>query len=357
MSADTTVAAALQHWAPRLVANGVPLTDFQEVTASIASWDDWCDAWSARAAVHEEMGRVALGQGYTLSAAEHLKTAAVCYHFAKFLFMHDAARMRAAHGKALDCHRTALPHMRPPGERIEIQYEGTTLKANLRKPCGVEMPRVLIMCVGLDSTKEEMDAYAEPFLDRGIATLAFDGPGQGEAEYDLPIRGDYEVPVGAVLDWIDTRDDLDSSKTGIWGVSLGGYYAPRAAAHHDRLKACISLTGPFNWAEAWESLPDLTRAAFVARSHSASQKEAKDKAAALSLDGIVQNIRCPMFVVAGKQDRVIPWDHARRIAEGASGPVEFLPLDDAGHVANNRTYRYRLQSADWMADILLGNSN
>ena len=89
---------------------------------------------------------------------------------------------------------------------------------------------------------------------------------------------DDEVPVGAVLDWIETRDDLDSSKTGIWGVSLGGYYAPRAAAHHDRLKACISLTGPFNWAEAWESLPDLTRAAFVARSHSASQKEAKDKA-------------------------------------------------------------------------------
>lgn len=351
---DTTVAAALQHWAPRLVANGVPLTDFQEVTAAISAWDDWCAAWSARAAIHEDMGRIALADGYTLSAADHLKTAAVCYHFGKFLFMHDPVQMRAAHDKAVDCHRTALPHMRPPGERVEIPYEGTTLKANLRKPLGAERPPVLIMCVGLDSTKEEMDAYAVPFLDRGIAILAFDGPGQGEAEYDLPIRGDYEAPVGAVLDWIDTRGDLDNGSIGIWGVSLGGYYAPRAAAHHDRLKACVSLTGPFNWAEAWTTLPDLTRAAFVARSHSATEAEAAEKANALTLEGVVGNIKCPVFVVAGKQDRVIPWNHAKRIAEGASGPVTFLPLEDAGHVANNRTYRYRLQSADWMADILCG---
>ena len=352
MPDDSTVSAALAHWAPRLVANGVPLTDFQEVTAAISTWDEWCAGWSKRAAVHEEMGRTALEAGYTLSAAEHLKTAAVCYHFGKFLFMHDVAQMRAAHDKAIDCHRTALPHMRPPGERVEIPFDGTMLKANLRKPADIGCPPVLIMCAGLDSTKEEMDAYAAPFLERGIATLSFDGPGQGEAEYDLPIRGDYEAPVDAVLDWIDTRADLNADRIAIWGVSLGGYYAPRAAAHHPRLKACVSLTGAFDWSEAWDTLPDLTRAAFVARSHSESGEEAREKAGQLTLSGVIQNIHCPLFVVAGKQDRVIPWDHARRIAEGASGPATFLALDDAGHVANNRTYLYRLQSADWTADIL-----
>ncbi|RZO35982.1 MAG: hypothetical protein EVA87_10915 [Rhodospirillaceae bacterium] len=102
--------------------------------------------------------------------------------------------------------------MCPPGEEVEISYEGTTLKANLRKLVGVDRPPVLIMCVGLDPAKEEMDAYAAPFLDRSIATLGFDGPGQGEAEYDLPIRSDFEVPVGAVLDWIDTRSDLDGDR-------------------------------------------------------------------------------------------------------------------------------------------------
>jgi hypothetical protein len=167
----------LQRWAPRLAANGVPLTDFQKVTAAIATWDDWRGAWSMRAAIHENMGGSALADGYNLSATEHLKTAAICYHFGKFLFVHDVAQMRIAHDKAIDCHRTGLPHMRPPGERVEIPYEGTMLKANLRKPTGIDNPPVLIMCVGLDSTKEEMDAYVEPFLARGIAALAFDGPG------------------------------------------------------------------------------------------------------------------------------------------------------------------------------------
>ncbi len=56
----------------------------------------------------------------------------------------------------------------------------------------------------------------------------------------------------------------------------------------------------------------------------------------------MQNISCLVFVVAGKQDRVIPWDHRSRIADGASGPVTFLPLEDPGRVANTRSYRYRL---------------
>ena len=107
------------------------------------------------------------------------------------------------------------------------------------------------MCMGLDSTKEEMRTNEEVFLDRGIATFAFDGPGQGEPEYDLPIRPDYEAPVAAVIDTLETRRDLDTSRLGLWGVSLGGYYAPRAAAFEPRVRACISLTGPFDFADAF----------------------------------------------------------------------------------------------------------
>ncbi len=65
MPQDARVTSAIAHWAPRFVANGVTLTDFEEVTASVASWDDWCAAWSRRAAVHEELGREALARGST----------------------------------------------------------------------------------------------------------------------------------------------------------------------------------------------------------------------------------------------------------------------------------------------------
>jgi dipeptidyl aminopeptidase/acylaminoacyl peptidase len=346
---DARVESAISHWAPRFVANGVALTDFEEVTASITSWDEWCSAWSKRAAVHERIGREALAAGKFLSAGELLNRAAVYYHFGKFLFVHDLPQMRAAHEKAVECKRAALPHLQPPGERVEIPFEGKFLFGVLRKPASVEQPPVMIMAMGLDSTKEETEAYEQPFLARGVATLAFDGPGQGEGEYRFAIRGDYEVAVKAVADFVESRRDLDTSKLGLWGVSLGGYYAPRSAAFEPRIKACISLAGPYDWAEAWDGLPELTREAFRVRSKSATMDIAKRHAATLSLKGVAGKITCPLYIVTGKLDRVVPWQHAERLAREAKGPVELQLIEDGNHVANNRAYRWRVQSADWMA--------
>jgi dipeptidyl aminopeptidase/acylaminoacyl peptidase len=349
---DALVKSALQHWAPRLVANGVTLTDFEEVTASLGSWNDWCGAWSARAATHEQLGRDALARGKRISAGEHLQRAGVYYHFAKFLFVHDLVQMKAAHMKAVECRKLALPDLTPPGERVAIPFEGKTLYGILRKPAGVAKPPVMAMICGLDSCKEETDAYEAPYLARGIATLVFDGPGQGEAEYDFPIRGNYETAVKAVLDVIETRADLDAARIGLWGVSLGGYYAPRAAAFEPRVKACIALSGPYDFADCWDGLPELTREAFRVRSHCATQADARRNAATLSLRGVAERITCPIFIMTGKLDRVVPFQESERLARDVKGPCELLLVEDGGHVANNRGYRWRLQSADWMAEQL-----
>ena len=346
---DARVEAAIAHWAPRFVANGVPLSDFQEVTAGVERWEDWCSAWSARAAIHETLGRDALAAGCGLSAGEHFTRAGVCYHFAKFVFVHDYEEMRAAHRKAVACREAALAHLDPPGERVEIPYEGATLYGVLRKPRGATRPPIVVMCMGLDSAKEEMDAYESIFLARGMATLAFDGPGQGEAEYELRIRGDFETPVKSVVDWVERRADLDASRIGLWGVSLGGYYAPRAAAFEKRVRACISLSGPYDWAALWPTMNALTREAFRVRSKCATPEEAHEYGRTLTLKGVAQNITCPLYIVAGKQDRIVPWQDGERLAREARGPVELLLIDDGNHVANNRAYRYRTQSADWMA--------
>ena len=68
MARDPKVSSAISHWAPRFVSNGVLLADFEEVTASLERWDDWCAAWSARAAVHEDLGRSCLKEKYNLTA-------------------------------------------------------------------------------------------------------------------------------------------------------------------------------------------------------------------------------------------------------------------------------------------------
>src|ERR1700690_449093 len=147
MSSDPLVKAAIAHWGPRFVANGVVLTDFEEVTGSLSSYNDWCRAWSARAAHHEQLGREALARQHYLTAGECLQRAGVYYHFASFLFVNDVAQMKAAHKKQIECGQPALPYLRPPGERVEIPYLGKTLAGILRKPAGYDKPPVVVMAV------------------------------------------------------------------------------------------------------------------------------------------------------------------------------------------------------------------
>jgi dipeptidyl aminopeptidase/acylaminoacyl peptidase len=351
LAKDPKVSSAISHWAPRFVSNGVLLADFEEVTASLERWDDWCAAWSKRAEVHARLGQTAFKDGYKLTAGEHFIRAAIYYHFAKFVFVQDKEQMHAAHMKAVQFYQDGIALARPPGERVEFAFENKKLTGILRKPNPNKCP-VLIMAPGLDSTKEELHAYEEPFLARGVAVLAFDGPGQGEAEYDIPICGDYERAAKAACDWIETRQDLDAQKIAIWGVSLGGYYAPRAAAYEKRIRACIALSGPFEWEKIWDGLPELTRDTFRVRSHSKNETQAKAKAKELTMVEAAPRITCPIFVVAGRQDRLVPASHAERLAKSVSGPVELLMVEDGGHNANNRPYRYRSQTADWLATQL-----
>src|SRR5712692_1204413 len=317
---DSRVEAAISHWAPRFVANGVPLADFQEVTASVSRWEDWCAAWSARAAIHEEMGNKALAGGYAISAGGHFTRAAVCYHFGKFLFVNDMAQMKEAHRRAVECRNKALP--------------------------------IVVMCMGLDSAKEEMDDYENRFLARGLATLAFDGPGQGEAEYDFAICPEYEKPVKAVFDYLATRKDIDNARAGIWGVSLGGYYAPRAAAFEKRVKACVALSGPFHRAADSTGRPQMNVEAFRVRSKSANLEEAGKVALRFSLAECAKNITCPIYIVAGTKDRLTPHTHAEKLAAAVSGPCVLSVIEGGNHVVNNLWYRYRDQTADWMATQL-----
>jgi fermentation-respiration switch protein FrsA (DUF1100 family) len=345
MAKDARVQSAISHWAPRFVSNGVLLADFEDVTGTLERWEDWCGAWSARARVHEDLGRKSIAEGFHLTGGEHLVRAGIYYHFAKFVFVQDVEQMRVAHMKAVECYRDGVALLRPhPGKRVAIPFEGKTIFGVLRGS-----GPVVIMAPGLDSTKEELHAYEEPFLARGMATLAIDGPGQGEAEYEIPICGDYERAARAVCDWIEERSDLDAKRIAIWGVSLGGYYAPRAAAYEKRIKACIALSGPFDWQTIWDGLPELTRDTFRVRSHAKTMDEARANARKLTMVEAAKSIQCPIFIVAGREDRLVPAADAERLARSVAGPVELMVVEDGGHNANNRPYRYRSRTADWLA--------
>jgi dipeptidyl aminopeptidase/acylaminoacyl peptidase len=346
---DRLVTMAIEHWAARFTANGVDPADFARVTAAIDSWDEWCAAWCRAAAEHEDLGRRALGDARARSGGGHLAQAAVYYHFAKFLFVQDPGQMREAHAAAVRCLNDALPYLSPPGERVEIPFDGAALVGVLRRPAGSGPHPLVVMIPGLDSAKEEFRATEQLFLERGLATFSVDGPGQGEAEYDLAIRPDWETPGAAILDAVSAMPGIDQGRIGVWGVSLGGYYAPRLASADRRARACIALCGPFTFGETWDQLPELTREAFRVRSGSASADQARTRAGELTLAGRLGGLTAPLLVVAGQQDRIIGWQQARRLAGEAAGPAELLLLEHGTHGCANVSYRHRPYSADWMA--------
>jgi pimeloyl-ACP methyl ester carboxylesterase len=348
---DERVQAAIDNWAARFVSNGVDFNLFRKVTGSLERWDEWLDAWCAAADQLREQAERARDAGHDRSAGDAFVHAAVCYHFAKFVWVLDADRNHAATAQAIAAMAAAHELLDPTAERIETAFEGARLAGNLRRPAGVERPPLVVLIPGLDSTKEEFFHWENTFLDRGMATLSMDGPGQGESGYELHIHANYEVAVAAMLDALAGREDVDQERIGTAGVSMGGYYAPRAAAFEPRIRAQAGISGPYDMSFNWDNLPSLTRETFQHHVGASSPEEARAKAAELDLTGVAERIDVPSLVITGKLDRLIPWEDTKRIADEIPG-AEWVLYEDGTHVCNNRPYLYRPLVADWMADQL-----
>jgi pimeloyl-ACP methyl ester carboxylesterase len=348
---DERVAAAIAHWAPRFVTNGVDMNDFQTVTGSLEAWEEWLPAWRANADMHARLAREAEEAGRVRTAGEAWNRAALSYHFGKFVWLVDLERYRENTFLAVEALRNAHRHLDPGAERLEIPYARIAMAANLRRPAGVERPPLVLLLPGLDSTKEEFFAWESVFLSRGMATLSLDGPGQGETGLSSSIEPAYEHAVSAALDFLEARDDLDLRRVGLAGVSLGGYYAPRAAAYETRVKAAVGISGPFDFGECWETMPRPTREAVEHHVGAAGEEEARAKAAELNLYDAAPKLEQPYLAITGRRDRLIPWEQTKRQADEAPAG-EFVLYDGGNHVCNNLPYLYRPLTADWLREKL-----
>lgn len=348
---DERVSSAIAHWAPRFVANGTDYADFTATLARISRWDQWCAEWGRTARHYEQLAERAELAGNSDTAVGAWGRAALCWHWGKFLFMDDLEQQRAAHDRAITCFSRAAARLSPPAERVSIPYGSASLAGYLRLPLTPGPSPVVIMAPGLDSVKEELQATAEYLLERGLGTLAIDGPGQGEAEYTLPIEPAYERVATAVTDWLVARPDVDANRIGFFGVSLGGYYAARAAAYEPRLRATVALCGAYRFDLDWDDLPAVTRAAFQHRSGATDPESARTLAGTLTLEQAAAHITGPLLVVHGRRDRLLPAHHAERLVAEAPG-AELVMYDDGNHGVTNRPFESRSLMADWLAGHL-----
>jgi alpha-beta hydrolase superfamily lysophospholipase len=340
------------HFTPRYVATGVDPNDLERLKSRIERWDDWCRIWSDEAAQHDRLAEEAFEDGHRITASESFLRAAIYYHYAKHLFADRDDEYRTAQDAMLRCYAAAAADMDPPAEHLKFPFGGAHLHAWLRCPRAAAPVPVAVILPGLDACKEELHAWSDAFLARGLATLTLDGPGQGESASALPIRTDWGKVIGAVIDRLQGRSYIDANKLGVVGQSLGAFYAPLAASQEPRINACIANCGPYDWGRVLPQMPRVSQEVFRVRSHAATIEQGHAIAKTMTLAGAAQRIACPLLVVFGGGDRLIPPAEGERLAREASGPSTFVLYPEGNHVCFNISYKFRPLTADWMAETL-----
>jgi dienelactone hydrolase len=234
------------------------------------NYTSWCEEWNKTA---DE----SYAKGHMVSARKEYLRAANYYRTAEF-YMHENpndSKIDELYDLSFECFSQVMKLNTPVIERVEIPYEGTTLPAHYYRLRNSDEPKpVLIAMTGYDGTKEEFYGLAMTALEYGMNCLTFEGPGQGEVvrKQNLFFRHDYEKVVTPVIDYLISKTEIDTKKIVLWGESLGGYLAPRAAAFENRIAVCVANGGVYDFLGGYIHDTDKTREELVNFAHSNPDK-------------------------------------------------------------------------------------
>jgi len=341
-----------EYWIPRLVADGVDANDIQSVRPKITNWDDWPVAWSAVADQHYSLAHDRLSNGSLVTAGEAFVRASLCYHVGQVVAGHAPDLKRKLQKQKEAAFREAAPHLLPPAERIEIRHEDHVLPGYLRLSAAAENAQPCVILVpGLDSTKEDFFSISEMCVKRGLASFAYDGPGQGEVRDKALLKEGYERSILSVYNEIESRPEIDAQRIGLLGRSLGGYYILRAASLNARVKALAVFGGCYDLGD-WETMPKTILDGFLWTTDSATYDEARTKMGSATLDDCIANVLCPTLIVHGKRDAIFHYKQAQRIADSLGDLAEWHIETNGVHCCHNLGFQYRTLMADWMARTL-----
>ena len=225
----------------RMLADGIPYPDYAAALEMLDADGDWFDFWMGISRRYEELGTGARDAGNDVSAGEWLWHASLSAHYAQFMWFHDPERREAGQHAKVALYRDAAPLMAPAAERLDLPFEDTSIPAYLRRP-DVDGPVPCVVLIGgLESTKEESYLFEAMCLRRGMATLAFDGPGQGEMFFTRKLGPGFEKVTSTVVDHLEKTDGVDADRIGVLGRSLGAYYSVLSASCDPRLRALRGL--------------------------------------------------------------------------------------------------------------------
>lgn len=310
--------------------------DELEVARRLRPFDpkSWYEEWLRVAERNEEIADGYAAQKLNVSAHEFYLRASRFYREA-IVYQQDTDKtMLPGYMKMRELFDKAWQLQSPPFERVMVTVDGNQLAGYFRKPggpAGTRFPTVIVY-QGADSLAEGTIMGVGSYVARGMACLVVDLPGQGAAKrlQHLYMPPDTERLVSDLIDYLETRPDVDASRIGLRGVSMGGYSAPRAASGDRRIRAVWTSAGSFDLLrdlfDYYPPIQDRVRWIIGAK----DLPDARRKLTEYTMEDVAHKIECPMLIGYGPTDRIMDPQGAYRLYQAAINSDRTM-WADAGH--------------------------
>lgn len=326
--------------------------------------ESWITEWTRVAEKNEKLADKFAAEGYKVTANEYYLRASNFYREACWPQPLSEPRMMPTYKKMRQTFDKAWQMTRPPFERVQISYEGHALDGYFRKPngpAGKKFP-AMIAFQGADTMAEAtILGIASSYIARGMAFLVADFPGQAGCLRlkDLHLPPDTERIGKAVIDYLETRPDVDASRIGMLGISMGGYGTPRVASGERRLKAALMMSGSYNLQQdLFDFFPPIQeRVRWIIGARDLA--DARKKLAEYTMVGRAGKIECPMLIGYSKDDRIMDPQGAYQLYQAAVNCKREM-VEGTGHAqASNAGGPREMRPpvlADWAAKQLVTES-
>jgi cephalosporin-C deacetylase-like acetyl esterase len=205
---------------------GLDPGDVREAFASIKTRDkdEWAAAFMAVADRYMAAGKGLEATDPVKANADYIRAWRL-YSFGRWPIPASPGKQRS-YAKAIEAFLAHARFWDPPLEVVHIPFESSEIIAYLRLPKNAKGPVPLVIAInGLDSRKEDLTESFSAILPYGIGVLAVDGPGTGQAPIKVSETADRML--SRVLDYLQTRPEVDKTRIAMHGVSWGAYWATK----------------------------------------------------------------------------------------------------------------------------------
>jgi pimeloyl-ACP methyl ester carboxylesterase len=284
----------------------------------------------------EALAQAEAAAGHPETALDFYFQATVLYAGAQHVIFQNNDEKRYLYAGVRRCYDQVIALAPYRIEHIDIPWNGTLVSGNLHL-CPHKASAPLIFYIpGCDTLKE---AWPHPFFNaahqRGMHVFSFDGPGQAESNLrGIRLTADnYEDAASTALDYLVQRSEIDPARIGVYGISLGSFWGLRFAARDRRVRAIAAPASTY--CEKY-ILMDLEsprwKQLFAYLTQSSTEAELDAVLSAMTLDGYMAKIACPVLLAAGEYDPRSPLDEVYRMFDQVTAPAELWVFADQHHM-------------------------